>query len=197
MTYTSTSTSRKLLNKGVIFGVILLILSFSVSECKAAKTTEKQSDVQEDDPSSLLLPAIVKRGFQNIVTDWDSFKAMFASKATIKWCVEESDVCRTGTFDSHFGTFRDAVSMIHVEDSSLTSAATAYSSAWLQHFTNYIETPTGCSATWSGFATYDFDNKGYIERMVLYSEKSKELLTCIAQYHEDMKNQKNKRRKRR
>ena len=194
---TNVSNSSKIVHHAVIFGVILLLLSFSVVECKAAKTTEKQSEGQNDDPANLLLPAKVKRGFQNMVADWDSFKAMFASKATIKWCVEESDVCRTGTFDSHFGTFRDAVSVIHVEDSSLTSAATAYSSAWLQHFTNYIETPTGCSATWSGFAAYDFDNKGYIERMVLYSEKSKDLLTCIAQYHEDMKNQKNKRRQRR
>ena len=177
--------------------IALLVLSLEmIAECGAATKTEEQQSDGNAEGSDVLLPEQVKMGFSNMVDDWDTFQNMFASKATIKWCVEDSDVCRKGTFDSHFGKFRDAVSAMFVEDTSLTSAATAYASSWLQHFTNYVETPTGCGATWQGYATYDFDGKGKIERMVIYSEKSMELLTCIAQYHEEMKNKKKKGRKR-
>ena len=159
--------------------VALLAVSFVMfAECGAAAKAEEQQSGggTVDDTKSILLPEQVKMGFRNMVTDWDTFQNMFASKATIKWCVEESDVCRKGTFDSHFSKFRDAVSLIYVEDTSLASAATAYTSSWLQHFTHYVETPSGCSATWQGYATYEFDSKGKIERMVIFSEKSMGLL---------------------
>ena len=160
----------------------------------ASSTPTKDSP--EASPSSntkLTMPQKVKRSFEAMASDWEVFRGLFAPKATIKWCIEGSASCRKGTFDQHFGKFEDAIKSIHVEDTSLVSSDTTDSDAgyhkndWLQHFTNHIETPIGCSAIWSGFATYEFNNKEQVERLTIYAEQSKQALTCIAQFVEYLK----------
>jgi hypothetical protein len=121
---------------------------------------------------------VVQSAFKEMPTNWEGFQGLFALNASIKWCMEGSMVCRQGSFHSILGDFQHNVRLILVGDTRLGGE---FASDMLHHFTYFIETFSGCSATWSGYAIYEFNREGEVIRMSIFSENSMDVLSCIAQ----------------
>jgi hypothetical protein len=144
-----------------LFIALVLVASFIVSSCG-------DRSIQQ----------VVQAAFKEMPTNWEGFQGLFASNASIKWCMEGSTVCKQGSFDSIFSDFRHNVRLILVGDTRLGGE---FASDMLHHFTYFIETFAGCSTTWSGYAMYEFNRKGEVEWMRIFSENSMAVLSCISQ----------------
>jgi hypothetical protein len=135
---------------------------------------------------------VVITAMRDMASNWNGFKNIFAQKAIVKFCKQGEATCQQGSFDDLFGPFQNAIKLVHVEHSILveqggggsstsTSITTTTTSAFLlHHWTQYVETHSGCQDTWAGYSSYEFDAKGKVERLVVYLEKYKEVLSCIA-----------------
>jgi hypothetical protein len=119
---------------------------------------------------------VVVNAMRDMASNWNGFKGLFAETAIVKFC-KQGEACQEGSFDDLFGPFEDAVKLVYVEHSVLMEGST---SAFLHHWTQYVETHSGCQDTWAGYSSYEFDAKGRVERLVVYLEKSKEVLSCVA-----------------
>ena len=53
-------------------------------------------------------------------------------------------------------------------------------SAFLHHWTQYVETHSECQDTRDEYSSFEFDPKGKVESLVVYLAKSKEALACIS-----------------
>jgi hypothetical protein len=119
----------------------------------------------------------VVNAMRDMASNWNGFKGLFAERAIVKFCQQGEASCQQGSFDDLFGPFEDAVKLVFVEHSVLVEGST---SAFLHHWTQYVETHDGCADSWSGYSSYEFDPKGKVERLVVHLERSKEVLSCIS-----------------
>jgi len=118
--------------------------------------------------------------YRNMVSDWAGFKDFFSKNAVITVCWE-GERCHVGSFADIYGTFQEAVSVYQAEHTIL---AGHYGSATLHHWSHYLETYNGCSASFTGYSNFEFEGP-QVKRMVVYSDDSKMAMDCIKNYYLD------------
>ena len=98
--------------------------------------------------------------------------------------MDGEETCRKGTFSDIFGPMEATIKVSHLESTSLMTIDHK-DGFLLHHWTQYMETHSGCSGTWSGYSTYEFNTDGEVERMLSFSENSHDVMACIGKYHHE------------
>jgi len=129
----------------------------------------------------------VNHAWNNLVSDFDGLKALFADNAKIKMCLQGMPFCTEGTFVEMLEGYRVAFVSFQVKHKFLTGASHPQDT-FLVEWVNSIETQISgsgqqrqlCKAMWWGYATYEFNDQGKIKRFVGMSEDSQDVLHCIS-----------------
>ncbi|CAB9515365.1 expressed unknown protein [Seminavis robusta] len=116
--------------------------------------------------------------WNQMVSDFDAFKAAFADDAKIKMCLRGMPFCTEGTFNEMLEGFRVAFSSFQVKHKFLTGKS--HPDTFLVEWVNSIQTNEGCRAMWWGYATYEFNDDGKIKRFLGMSEESEDVIHCVS-----------------
>jgi len=131
----------------------------------------------------------VNHAWNHLVDNFDGFQQLFAKDAHIKMCLKGMPFCTEGTFPEMLEGFRVAFSSFQVKHKFLTgqqqqqsssTSSSDFQDTFLVEWVNSIETKEGCRAIWWGYATYEFNEHGKIQRFLALSEESQDVIDCVS-----------------
>ena len=122
----------------------------------------------------------VNHAWNHLVDDFDQFQNLFADDAKIKMCLQGMPFCTEGTFSEMLEGFRVAFTKFHVKHKFLTGSRSSHEDTFLVEWVNSITTTDACEAMWWGYATYEFNDHGKIQRFVGLSDDSEDVIQCVS-----------------
>jgi hypothetical protein len=150
-------------------GLLFLSATMMSSSVHAAQQQQQQLTKYQEK---------VTHAWNSLVSDFDTFKAIFAEDAKIKMCLKGMPFCTEGTFHEMLEGFRVAFTSFQVKHKFLTGQS--HHDTFLVEWVNSVETKEGCKAMWWGYSTYEFNQEGKIKRFVGLSEESEDVLHCVS-----------------
>ena len=162
-----------------ITAILLSLVSLTlVVEAAPSSSSSSSSSSSQQQASWTKNQERIHHAWNSLVSDFDSFQALFAKDAKIKMCLEGMPFCTEGTFVEMLEGFRVAFRTFHVKHHFVTGWS--HPNTVLVEWVNSVETQEHCQAMWWGYATYEFDVTGKVQRFLGMSEDSQDVLRCVS-----------------